>query len=92
MGTKHYYKKKLVDQNLEVEYSSEEDMVTIRVENKLKMGASIGSEWMRIHPSYIEPLYKLLTEVTAQPEINSLQGDDSVENGPPLVHLRNGTE
>lgn len=62
-NTKHYWKKKLVNQNISVEYSSEDDEIYIIVDHKLKSGDSIGSDHMRIHPSYIEPLYKLLTEV-----------------------------
>lgn len=63
---KRYWKKKLTNQNLEVEYSSEEDEITIRYVHKLKMGASIGTDYLKIHPSYVEPLYQLLKEVTVE--------------------------
>lgn len=61
--TKHYYKKKLVIKNLEVEYCSENDAITIKHDHTLRMGAVIGTDYMEIHPSYIEPLYKLLKQV-----------------------------
>lgn len=64
MSIKHYYKKKLVNQNLEVEYNSEEDEITIRYEHKLNMGATMRTDYLRIHPSYVEPLCELLKEVT----------------------------
>ncbi|CAB4132373.1 hypothetical protein UFOVP253_11 [uncultured Caudovirales phage] len=63
MGTKQYYKKKLVNQNIEVEYSNETDEISIRIERKLKMGAHMGYDYLTIHPSYVEPLYKLLKAV-----------------------------
>lgn len=70
MTTKHYYKKKLVNQNIEVEYSSEEDEITICVQHTLKTGDVIDNGYMRIHPSYVEPLYKLLKEVTKADEVS----------------------
>jgi hypothetical protein len=61
--TKHYYKKKLVKQNLEVEYSSEDDEITIKFYHKLNNGHVVGTDFLRIHPSYIEPLCELLKKV-----------------------------
>lgn len=76
--TKHYYKKKLVNNTIEVEYSSETDMIDITIEQKLVMGANIGYERMKIHPSYIEPLYKMLKEVS-EPLSNTLKGEDKID-------------
>ena len=67
MSTEHYYKKKLVKQNIEVEYSSEANEITITYNHKLVMGASIGTSYMRIHPSYIKPLIELLKEIIIPP-------------------------
>jgi len=72
MATKHYYKKKLVNKNIQVEYSSEADEVTIIYNPKLvmntrMMGTSIGTPPMRIHPSCIKPLIELLKEVIIPP-------------------------
>jgi len=63
MSKTEYYKQKLVNQNISVEYSSEDDEITIRFEHKLNNGAHIGSDYMRIHPSYVKPLCDLLNNL-----------------------------
>ena len=67
MSVQHYYKKKLVDENIEVEYNSETDMIRIKIDRKLNNGVNIGSDYLDLHPSYVEPLHKLLTDVTDLP-------------------------
>lgn len=60
---KHYYTKKLICENIAVEYSSEHDEIEIVIERQLVNGVRIGESYLRIHPSYVEPLCKLLKEV-----------------------------
>lgn len=68
MSTQYYYKKKLVSQNIEVEYSSEEDEIGIVFHHKFKNGGYITTDYLRMHPSYVEPLIELLRNVT-KPEV-----------------------
>lgn len=63
MSINRYYKKKLVNQNIEVEYNSGEDEVTIEFKHVLNSGDHIATDRMRIHPSYVEPLVDLLREI-----------------------------
>lgn len=65
---KEYWKKKLTNQNIEVEYSSEDDQIHVHITHKLNSGDVIGHDHIRFHPSYIEPLYKLLKAVTVRDE------------------------
>lgn len=63
MSVETYWKKKIKNQDLSVEYSSEEDMVTICYDHKLTTGTLISKNYLTIHPSYIEPLCELLRKV-----------------------------
>lgn len=60
---KRYWKKKLVDRNITVEYSTEDDMIDIEIERKFKNGRTFDTSRISLHPSYIEPLHRLLTQV-----------------------------
>lgn len=62
----HYWKKKLVDRTLEVEYNSETDKISITFDNRLVDGTSIFREHLTIPPDAVEPLYRLLTEVVKE--------------------------
>jgi hypothetical protein len=64
MNIKHYYKKKITNKNITVEYNSEDDEINIEYEHKLNNGASIGTDYLRIHPSYVKPLIEALQRVT----------------------------
>lgn len=63
---KRYWKKKLVDQNITVEYSSEEDEITIVIKEMLGNKVLLGLKSLTIDPSYVEPLYKLLKDVVKE--------------------------
>lgn len=63
-----YYKQKLVNGPLTVEYSSEDDSIIITIEHKLKMGATIGYDYMKIDPTAIKPLIAMLEALALQPD------------------------
>lgn len=62
-NTINYYKTILNTEDMDVEYSSETDEVTVTFRHRIVKGDVIYTEHMSFHPSYVEPLTKLLKEV-----------------------------
>jgi hypothetical protein len=76
MSITHYYKNKLVNENIEVEYDSEKDEITVVIHHKLNNGGALDNSIMWIHPSYVEPLTDLLRAVK-----------EPVQPPPPTNHI-----
>lgn len=72
MSIEHFYKKRLTNGGISVEYDSEREIISVSIEHKLVMGAVIGTDHFEIYPSYVEPLHELLTGVS--PDIQEAFG------------------
>jgi hypothetical protein len=58
---KHYYKKKVVKNNVTAEYNSETETITVHISR----GNGLG-DWVYLKTKDIEPLYELLKEVSKE--------------------------
>jgi len=67
---KVYYKTRVSNQNITMEYSSETDIIIVTIERRLNNGAHIGTDTLEIHKSYVEPFKELLSEVIAEEIVN----------------------
>ena len=61
--TTKYYRTVAENQNIKAIYDSETEEITLEIDRKLNMGASIGKDSIRIHKSYVAPIKQLLDEV-----------------------------
>jgi cystathionine beta-lyase family protein involved in aluminum resistance len=58
---KHYYKKKVVKNNVTAEYNSETETITVQISRGYGLG-----DWVHLKTKDIEPLYELLKEVSKE--------------------------